>query len=154
MKPKDDRLKAVPEDASVIGTLAMLNVPLAKLIVTRLNNPLLTTNLLHHKDWMPTTETVASLMIDPDIREQFVQEIQRSDLAIRDMLVRGNGDGVKEVLFERHGLDSPIPYALESGGTKRLLQLLPQLIYSTDIPKINELRANISDFALNHGFGW
>ena len=127
MKPKDDRLKAVPEDASVIGTLAMLNVPLAKLIVTRLNNPLLTTNLLHHKDWMPTTETVASLMIDPDIREQFVQEIQRSDLAIRDVLVRGNGDGVKEVLFEHHGLDSPIPYALESGGTKRLFQLLPQL---------------------------
>ena len=56
MKPKDERLKAVPEDASVIGTLAMLNVPLAKLIVARLNNPLLTTNLLHHKDWMPTTE--------------------------------------------------------------------------------------------------
>ena len=127
MKPKDERLKAVPEDASVIGTLAMLNVPLAKLIVTRLNNPLLTTNLLHHKDWMPTTETVASLMIDPDIREQFVQEIQRSDLAIRDVLVTGNGDGVKEILFEHYGLDTPIPYALESGGTKRLFQLLPQL---------------------------
>ena len=127
MKPKDDRLKAVPEDASVIGTLAMLNVPLAKLIVARLNNPLLTTNLLHHKNWMPTTETVASMMIDPNIRKQFVQEIQRSDLAIRDVLIRGNGDGVKEVLFEHHGLDSPIPYALESGGTKRLFQLLPQL---------------------------
>ena len=127
MKPKDDRLKAVPEDASVIGTLAMLNVPLARSIAARLNNPLLTTNLLHHDNWMPTTETVARLMIDPNMREQFIQEIQRSDLAIKDVSVTGNGDGVKEILFEHHGLDSPIPYALESGGTKRLMLLLPQL---------------------------
>lgn len=127
MKPKDDRLKAVPEDASVIGTLAMLNVPLARTIAARLNNPLLTTNLLHHKDWMPTTETAASMMIDPNVREQFIQEIQRSDLAIKDVSVTGNGDGVKEISFEHHGLDSPIPYALESGGTRRLMLLLPQL---------------------------
>ena len=127
MKPKDERLKAVPEDASVIGTLAMLNVPLARTIAARLNNPLLTTNLLHHKGWMPTAETVASMMIDPNMREQFIQEIQRSDLAIRDVLVTGNSDGVKEVSFDHHGLDSPIPFAFESGGTKRLFQLLPQL---------------------------
>ena len=127
MKPKDDRLKAVPEDASVIGTLAMLNVPLARSIASRLNNPLLTTNLLHHDNWMPTTETVARLMIDPNMREQFIQEIQRSDLAIKDVNVTGNGDGVEEILFEHHGLDSPIPYALESGGTRRLMLLWPQL---------------------------
>ena len=127
IKPKDDRLKAVPEDASVIGTLAMLNVRLAKLIAARLNNPLLTTNLLHHNNWAPTAETVASMMIDPKIREQFIQEIQRSDLAIKDVRVADNDHGIKEISFEHHGLDSPIPFAFESGGTKRLLHLLPQL---------------------------
>ena len=127
IKPKDDRLKAVPEDASVIGTLAMLNVSLAKLIVTRLNDPLLTTNLLYYRDWMPATETVVNLMIDPAMREQFIQEIQRSALAIRDVRIGDNGDGIKEVWVDHHGLDSPIPLAFESGGTKRLFHLLPQL---------------------------
>lgn len=135
IKPKDDRLKAVSQDASVIGTLAMLNVRLAKLIVARLNCPLITTNLPHHNNWAPTTETVASLMIDPNMREQFIQEIQRSDLAIKDVRVGDNDEGTKEILFEHHGLDSLIPFAFESGGTKRLFHLLPQL-----------------NIALNHSF--
>ena len=127
IKPRDDRLKAVRKDASVIGTLALLNVRLAKLIVARLNSSLLTTNLTHQNGCAPTTESVASMMIDTNIREQFIQEIQRSDLAIRDVRVADNDHGMKEILFEHHGLDSPIPFTFESGGTKRLFQLLPQL---------------------------
>ena len=128
IKPKDDRLKAVRKDASVIGTLAMLNVPLAMRITQQLSYSLLSTNIIYHKNLIPTTETVVALLRQyPDVGHQIIKEIQCNDLAIENVRFAGNGKGEEEVLFDHHNLDTPVPLIGESGGTKRMFYLLPQI---------------------------
>ena len=128
IKPKDDRLKAVRKDASVIGTLAMLNVPIAILITEQLSQSLASTNVIYHKNWIPPTETVVAYLREhPDFGQQIIQEIQRNDLAIQNVRIAGKGRGEEEVLFDHHGLDTPVPLFSESGGTKRMFYLLPQI---------------------------
>ena len=84
IKPKDDRLKAVRKDAPVIGTLAMLNVPLAITITEQLSYSLASTNIIYHKNWIPPTENVVTTLREyPDFGRQIIQEIQRNDLAIQ-----------------------------------------------------------------------
>ena len=128
IKPKDERLKAVRKDAPVIGTLAMLNVPLAITITEQLSYSLASTNIIYHKNWIPPTENVVTTLREyPDFGRQIIQEIQRNDLAIQNVRIAGAGKGEEEVLFDHHGLDAPIPLFGESGGTKRMFYLLPQV---------------------------
>ena len=91
--PKDDRLKAVRDNSSVIATLAVLNVPLALRIATTMQTCLLCTNVMFFENWTPPTETVVALFEqNADMRRRVKREIQRSDLAIRDVdTVPGRG---------------------------------------------------------------
>ena len=106
----------------------MLNVPLAITITEQLSHSLAATNIIYHKIWKPPTEfVVANLRGYPDFKQQIIQEIQRNDLAIQNMRIVGNGKGEEEVLFDHYGLDAPVPLFGESGGTKRMFYLLPQI---------------------------
>ena len=126
--PRDKRLKAVRKDTSVIGTLAMLNVPLVMEITEQLDHVLAATNIVYHQNWMLPIEAVVELFVQyPDIKKRVIQEIRRNDMAIEDMRIAGNGTGEEEVLFEHRGLDTPVPLFGESGGTKRMFYLLPQI---------------------------
>ena len=126
--PRDNRLKAVRKDTSVIGTLAMLNVPLVMEITENLDHMLAATNIVYHQNWMLPIEAVVELFVQyPDIKKRVIQEIQRNDIAIKDIRIAGNGTGEEEVLFEHRGLDTPVPLFGESGGTKRMFYLLPQI---------------------------
>ena len=127
LKPKDDRLQAVRTDTSVIATLALLNVPLAMRIVKWLDEFLLSSNIMFHDRWGPTTQMVVDLFEStPDMRSWIRKHIRSSDLGIQDITI-SDQSGTKEALFHHHGLDTPIPLRFESSGTKRLFHLLPQI---------------------------
>ncbi len=139
IKPKDDRLKAVRADASVISTLALLNVPLAMQIADRLKLILLATNIMYHLNWVPpTNDVINAFEVNPDLRKWVEKEIQSSDLAVQGMQIRNDGQGNKHVALKHQGLDGPVLLNLESGGTKRLFHLLPQihLALTNGIPAI------------------
>ena len=126
IKRKDDRLKAVRDDASVIATLAALNVPMAVRIVQTMQTCLGCTNIMFLDNWTLPTEAVVTLFDqNADMRQRVKREIQRSDLAIQDVeTLAAQGRG-KEVVFHHQGLDGPVPLGFESRGTQRLFHLMP-----------------------------
>ena len=127
LKPGDGRLQAVRADTSVIATLALLNVPMAMRIVKWLDEFLLSSNIMFHDRWGPTTQMVVDLFEStPDMRSWIRKHIRSSDLGIQDITI-SDQSGTKEALFHHRGLDMPIPLNLESSGTKRLFHLLPQI---------------------------
>ena len=127
LKPKDNRLQAVRADTSVIATLALLNVPLAMRIANWMEKFVLSSNIILHERWVPTTQMVMDIFEDdPDMGSWIRNHIRSSDLGIQDITVSERSEE-KEVFFHHRGLDTPIPIPLESSGTKCLFHLLPQI---------------------------
>ena len=127
LKPKDNRLQAVRADTSVIATLALLNVPLAMRIANWMEKFILSSNIILHERWVPTTQMVMDIFEDdPDMESWVRNRIRSSDLGIQGITVSERSEE-KVVFFHHRGLDTPIPLQLESSGTKCLFHLLPQI---------------------------
>jgi len=128
LTPRDDRLKAIRADASVIATLALLNVPLAARIEEWMRAFSYFSNIIHREKWQLPTQTMVEAFDEsaPEVRDWLVKHIQSSDLGIRDVRILEQADK-KEVFFDHRGIDRLIPLPFESSGTKRLFHLLPQL---------------------------
>lgn len=130
--PSDDRLKAVRADASVLATLDLLNVGLAREIVARFQGWLGGTNIVGHTTFsVDTSTTVELLEKNPALGNWVSERIRCSDLGIgglRIVLVSGS----KQVMFDHSGLDAPVHLDFESSGTQRLFHLLPQLKFALD----------------------
>lgn len=124
---KDPRLEAVRPDASVIATLALLNVPVAMRLAEWLETAGALTNILHYESFRVRAERVAELVDKvPGLGNWFKERIQCSDLGISDVDV-SDDDGKKTISFRHPGVDSSLDLYFESSGTKSLFRLLPQL---------------------------
>ena len=133
LKPKDELLKAVRADASVVATLALLNVDLAMRIVKDMQWVLRSSNIVYHGKWEPQTKKVIEMLEqNPDLRAWVGKRIQSSDLGIQgfDINISHGIIGGKTVVFKHHGLDVPVSLPFESSGTKRQFHLLPQLYFA------------------------
>ena len=135
LRPNDDRLKAIRKDASLVATLALLNVPLAMRIVKDMQLFLWSSNIVYGGKWEPPTETVIQLFEqNPQLRAWVGKHIQSSDLGIQGFHI-DIGRGILEekgVFFKHHGLDRSVALHSESSGTKRLFHLLPQVGFALD----------------------
>ncbi|MDE0104252.1 MAG: ATP-binding protein [Bryobacterales bacterium] len=124
---RDPRLKAVRSDASVIATLAQLNVPVAMRLANWLSALGALTNIMHYVDIRLPIRGVADLFQNvPKLSDWFSERIQCSDLGISGFDVIGSGDE-KTLSFSHDGIDVPIILHFESSGTKRLVKILPLL---------------------------
>ena len=126
LKPGDERLKAVRADASVVATLALLNVPLAMRIAESMRTTEAASNILYHEKWELPTKTVIRMLAYPELKDWTEKYIRSSDLGIRDMSITGD-TGENSVFFNHQGLDAPVGLHFESSGTKRLFHLLPRI---------------------------
>ena len=157
LKPKDDRLKAVRADASVVATLALLNVPLAMRVAESMQDLLISSNILYHERWeLPTREVTRMLAEDPELRDWVEKYIRSSDLGIRDMSITGD-TGEHSVFFHHRGLDAPVALYTESKGTRRLFHLLPQI--ATALNKgypvvLDEVEGDLHVDAAGEVLGW
>ena len=132
LKPRDECLKAVRADASVVATLALLNVPLAMRIAESARFLWISSNILYHGRWeLPTKTVTRMLKDDPELKDWIEKYIRSSDLGIRDMSIPGD-TGEHSVFFNHRGLDEPVGLYDESRGTKRLFHLLPQIRIALD----------------------
>ena len=155
-KPKDERLKAVRADASVVATLDLLNVPLAMRIAESMRLVLWSSNIVYHGKWEPPTKTVIDMFEqNHEIRAWAGKYIQSSDLGIQGFDIRSDS-GEKVVLFKHHGLDESVHQHFESSGTKRLFHLLPQIYFALNrgIPLVldeidGDLHVDIAGEVLN-----
>ncbi len=127
LKAGDERLKAVRDDASLVSTLAALNVPLAQRIRDRCYLVATSSNVSPRGPWqLPTDYVVRHIQDDSRLETWINDEIRRGDLGISGMRVVFK-EGGSHALFDHHGLGHPVHLAWESEGTKRLFHLLPQL---------------------------
>ena len=125
--PRDPRLEAVRPDASVIATLALLNVPVAMRLADWLKTLSALTNIIHYESVQLPAERVSELVAKvPELLNWLKERIQCSDLGISDIDVSDN-DGKKTVSFRHPGVEIPLDLYLESSGTKSLFRMLPQL---------------------------
>lgn len=123
LKPKDARLDAVRKDTSVITAFAALNVPLAMRIVEASGWE----TDLSDEDTLPDTEQVLDFFErNSKAKSWMKQQMQRSDLAIHDVIIRSDG-GEMEAFFRHHGLDREVPLMSESTGTSFLFHALPEI---------------------------
>ena len=163
LKPKDPRLKAVRANASVIATLALLNIPLAERMaegvksVTQLTNIAQMTGITYQDNWQPSTEAIMDWYETNDVMQSWMKrQMQRSDLSIQDVNIQSDGTR-KQVFFSHHGLDDSIPLPFESGGTKRLFHILPQIqfvLYSGDPVILDEIDGYLHVDIVNEIIHW
>ena len=157
LKPKDDRLKAVRADASVVSTLALFEVPLAMRVAESMELLLVSSNILYHKRWEFPTKTVTQMLTeDPDLRAWVKRYIRSSDLGIRDINITGD-TGKDSVLFHHRGLDAPVDLHVESRGTQRLFHLLPQIKDALDggVPVVlDEVEGDLHVDIAGEVLGW
>ena len=157
LKPKDDRLKAVRADTSVVATLALLNVPLAMRVAESARFLLISSNILHHERWeLPTREVTRMLAEYPELRAWVEKYIRSSDLGIRDLRIHPDL-GEHSVFFSHHGLDTPVGLYAESRGTKRLFHLLPQIRTGLDggVPVVlDEVEGDLHVDIVGEMLGW
>ena len=157
LKPRDERLKAVRADASVVATLALLNVPLAMRIAESAKHLLIASNIMLHGKWeLPTKTVIRMLKDDPRLKDWIEKYIRSSDLGIRGMSIPGD-TGEDSVFFNHHGLDAPVDLYAESSGTKRLFHLLPQIGIAFDggVPvALDEVEGDLHVDVASEMLGW
>ena len=157
LKPKDERLRAVRADASVVATLALLNVPLAMRIAESMEELEAASNILYQERWeLPTRTVTRMLMEEPELKDWVEKYVRSSDLGIRDMRIHP-GLGEHLVFFSHHGLDEPVFLYTESRGTKRLFHLLPQIRSALDggIPAVlDEVEGDLHVDIVGEMLGW
>ena len=157
LKPRDDRLKAVRADVSVVATLALLNVPLAMRIAESMQDLLTSSNILYHeRGELPTSTVTRMLAEDPELKDWVEKYIRSSDLGIRDMGITGD-TGEHSVFFHHRGLDEPVGLQAESGGTKRLFHLLPRIKGALDggVPVVlDEVEGDLHVDVAGEMLGW
>ena len=157
LKPRDERLKAVRADASVVATLALLNVPLAMRIAESMQFLVVSSNIIYQEKWELPTQTVTRMLKDdPELKDWIEKYIRSSDLGIRDMSITDD-TGEHSVFFNHRGLDAPVGLYDESRGTKRLFHLLPQIRIALDggVPvALDEVEGDLHVDVAGEMLGW
>ena len=147
LRPRDDRLKSIRPDISLLSTLHTFGVPFATRIVNWLESKRSSCNIVAHKTWSLPTELVVGMFENQIVvRDWIKSQIQSSDLGIRDIVVKVGDGKEKYVMFDHDGLDLPLPLDLESSGTKRLFHLLPQIgmaLNSTGTAVLDEIDGDL-----------
>lgn len=136
IKKSDDRLKSVRPNASVISTLAKLNVDLPMRIARDLASTVMLSSQLTSSQFSSNPEPILRNYIEaPGRLQKLNNEISRFDIGIENIEVLRGANGLQAV-FHHHGLKHPIPLHEESAGTRHLLTLFPMLEFTLESGRI------------------
>lgn len=128
IRQRDDRLAAIPANASAISALGKMGVGPFPSLAQDVGN--LQTNIFGPDPGRPDTSAVIDFYRNhQELRERVAGKLQRFDLGIEDMQVQLLPDGRWILLFQHQGLDSPVILENESTGTRHLVHVFPQLDY-------------------------
>ena len=156
IRPSDDRLAAVPANASVLSTLARMGVNTFSSIVESLNQVQM--NVTAINPIRLDDQTVIHYYRDnPGARERISDKLGRFDLGIERMDIQQLIDGSWGLAFSHFGLTNKIPLQGESAGTRHVVHDFPALNYALETGSMalmdaldNDLHANLVDEVL----GW
>ena len=130
LRPGDDRLASVPPTASVIATLGNLGVAAFAAMVRDVDS--VETNVAGIERWHLSDDVAIRTYQDaPELTENVSGMLPRFDLGIQNMKVYQLPSG-PALVFDHHGLDSPVPLVGESAGTRHLVRMFPLLQSALD----------------------
>lgn len=146
--------KILRTNASVISTLAQLNHPVSFEIAQAANT--IRSNIFIEKMELDDKLVLEEYIVRPDLLEEFNREITRVDVGVRGLQILQGNEG-PQLRFQHEGLAVPMPFYLESHGTRQFLKLFPLISHSLatgSIAIIDELDAAIHSMILPELIGW
>ena len=146
--------KILRANASVISTLAQLNHPASFEIAQAANT--MRSNIFIEKVELDDSLVLEEYIVRPDLLEEFNREINRIDVGVRGLQIFQGNEG-PQLRFQHEGLAVPMPFFLESHGTRQFLKLFPLISHSLttgSIALIDELDAAIHSMILPEIIGW
>ncbi len=147
LRPRDDRLSSIPDNASVISSLARMGVGSFLEVLQDINGVQTNVSITDPDPWRPDTQVVTHYYRDrKDLVEKISNKLRRFDLGIKDMNLQPTEDGEWLLTFEHHGLSTPIILPKESAGTRHLVHTFPSLNYAIDTGQLAIMDALDSDF--------
>ena len=138
--PLIERLEFVRSDASLISTMAKLNVrPFAQMHAVM---GCIGSNLAENKLWAPDEESIAEdFQHDPQLVSEVSRSLQRVDLGIESLDVAVDSDNPVALSFKHPGLDWSIPFGMESAGTRNFVHLFPEISGALETGSVSVLDA-------------
>lgn len=146
--------KILRPNASVISTLAQLNHPAATTIADAAGT--MRSNILAEKIEFDDDQVLRSYIDQSQMVEQFNRVVSRIDMGVRALEVAVSEEG-PQVSFRHEGLAKPMPFNLESHGTRQFLKLFPLIstvLETGGIAIVDELDAAIHSMLLPEIIGW
>ena len=146
--------KILRANASVISTLAQLNHPVSFEIAQAANT--IRSNIFIEKVELDDNLVLEEYIVRPDLLEEFNREINRIDVGVRGLQMLQSNEG-PQLRFQHEGLAVPMPFFLESHGTRQFLKLFPLISHSLttgSVAIIDELDAAIHSMLLPEIVRW
>ena len=146
--------KILRANASVISTLAQLNHPVSFEIAQAANT--IGSNIFIEKVELEDNLVLEEYIVRPDLLEEFNREITRVDVGVRGLQILQGNEG-PQLRFQHAGLAVPMPFFLESHGTRQFLKLFPLISHALatgSIAIIDELDAAIHSMILPEIVRW
>jgi uncharacterized protein len=147
-------IKKVRPNTSIVATLAFFEHEPAQNIVSLLTSVM--SNIWFDKSELQLQNTVKYLHESPDVLAQLNDEIQRIDLGIRNMRIIDTATGPVPQ-FVHEGLQSDMPWHLESHGTRSFIQMYPLVRFALEqggLAIIDELDLSIHPLVLPEILAW
>ena len=129
VKVKDFPLQTFRENASVIPTLVQFNHAISKAFLSVLNTVFTNVSILQKND-PDLNDAINIYMSDNEVLKELNSKIRMLDLGIDEVVIRANQNHELWPLFKHSGLNSELPYVLESKGTQKIFKLFPLITYA------------------------
>ena len=146
--------KILRPNASVISTLAQLNHPVSSRIALSASG--VASNIGIEKIELDDDIVLKEYIARPELIKEFNGEINRIDVGVRGLEIFEGNDG-PQLRFQHQGLAVPMPFLLESHGTRQFLKLFPWLsgsLATGSIAIVDELDAAIHSMILPEIIEW
>ena len=119
VKVKDFPPQTFRENASVIPTLVQFNHAISKAFLSVLNTVFTNVSILQKND-PDLNDAINIYMSDNEVLKELNSKIRMLDLGIDEVVIRANQNHELWPLFKHSGLNSELPYVLESEGTQEI----------------------------------
>ncbi|MDK9722717.1 MAG: ATP-binding protein [Rhodospirillales bacterium] len=154
IKPSDDILKRIRDNASTISTLAKFNVPFA---VNAWNSiSLVESNVVISREEYNANAVFQWYGQNPSALTALNAELQRLDFGLREMRIYQAEKGPSAIFFH-DGLENPIDFFFESLGTRNFVSqfsMAQRTLTTGGISLFDELTNSLHQSIVSEILGW
>jgi len=144
----------IRENASVVSTLALFEHEPSKVLVQAAGTVF--RNILTERQDFSDRDVIQFLAQNPTAVENLNHELQRIDVGVEQMEIVQTASG-PTALFRHEGLHAPMPWTLESQGTRSFIRIFPLLLLALQqggVAVIDELDLSIHPLILPEIVRW